>query len=93
MPVRGTIGQRHSENETETTAVDDGALREGVLRAFNRHKDIDTTQVTVEVHNGEVFLRGAADSLAEKLEIERVADDVEGIVAVNNSLRVRRNGD
>jgi osmotically-inducible protein OsmY len=79
-----------SEKRSGSTSEDDERLCGEVAAALKRHHDIDARRIFIEVRDGEATLRGYVDSLEDKLEAERVVDDVPGLVAVNNELDVSR---
>ncbi len=53
---------------------------------WNLHTDLE--DVTVIVNNGYVTLKGAVDSYWEKLKAENIAENVNGVVAVDNLLAI-----
>ena len=50
----------------------------------------DASDVTVDVHNGEVILSGTVEHRRDKLMIEQIAEDVSGVQDITNQIRVRR---
>lgn len=65
----------------------------GARRVMDDH-DIDAREITVEVSSGEVTLSGTVRSREQKRRAEDLAERVNGVSDVANSLRViRRAGD
>jgi osmotically-inducible protein OsmY len=50
---------------------------------------VDANTIAVSAADGHITLRGTVGSLREKLEAQKVAARIFGVVAVNNELRVR----
>src|SRR5687767_3397736 len=75
---RGPKGYRPSDDRIKEDVND--RLSEGYL---------DATEVDVSVSNGEVVLSGTVDGRADKLRAEAIAENVSGVLNVENRLRVR----
>jgi len=63
-------------------------IRRKIEEAFRRSAEIDANRVTVETHSGEVILKGAVRSWAERQEAGRVAWTTLGVTNVDNRLAV-----
>lgn len=79
---RGPRGYRRS----------DARIAEEIHAALERDPRVDAGDVEVQVANGEVALSGAVDDRGMRHRIEDIVHDVTGVVLVNNSIRLRRNG-
>ena len=75
---RGPKGYRRSDDRIKEDVND--RLSEGYL---------DATEVDVSVSGGEVVLSGTVDRRADKLRAEAIAENVSGVLNVENRLRVR----
>jgi hypothetical protein len=63
-------------------------IREDVCDRLTMDGDIDASNITVQVANGEVTLTGTVDSRRTKRRAEDVIEDVPGVREVHNQLRV-----
>jgi osmotically-inducible protein OsmY len=70
----------------------DDRIREEVSDALMADDDLDASEVTVNVSGGEVTLSGTVDSREAKRMAEELAERVQGVQNVQNSLRVQANG-
>lgn len=52
-------------------------------------EDVDASDVTVEVKDGEVTLRGNVERRSIKHRIEDIADDCGGVKDIHNEIRVQ----
>ena len=68
----------------------DDRIREDINEHLTRHPDIDASEIEVEVHNGEVTLRGAVDDRHAKRMAEDCAEQVSGVRQVHNQIRVEQ---
>src|SRR5262245_65032110 len=68
----------------------DDRLKEQVSDRLMDDPQIDASEITVEMHNGEVTLTGTVDTREEKRAAEHCAESVSGIREVINQLRVNR---
>jgi hypothetical protein len=84
--LRGRFAGRGPRNYTRT----DDRIIEDINEQLTRDPEIDATEIEVTCQNGEVILRGAVDSREEKRRAEDIAEDVWGVKAVNNQIRVQR---
>jgi osmotically-inducible protein OsmY len=69
----------------------DDRIKEDINDRLTDYDYIDATNVTVDVHNGEVTLSGTVDSRYEKRIAEDIAEDISGVQNVENRLRVNSN--
>jgi hypothetical protein len=68
----------------------DERIREDVSDRFAEQNYVDPSEIEVFVSNGEVTLSGTVEFRPEKFVAEQLADDVSGVTAVHNQLRLRR---
>jgi osmotically-inducible protein OsmY len=66
----------------------DESIRDGICVGLTDHPDIDATDIEVTVEGGEVTLRGTVDDRDAKWLAEEIAEEVSGVRAVFNELRV-----
>lgn len=67
----------------------DARIYEDVCDALTRHPDIDAGDIEVEVHDGQVYLRGRVESRLMKRMAEDAVDFYPGVIDVHNELTVR----
>jgi osmotically-inducible protein OsmY len=67
----------------------DSDIKRDVEDELRWDPDIDATDISVNVHNGVVTLTGFVRSYAQKVQAERDAKRVAGVVAVADDLEVR----
>ena len=63
-------------------------IKRRIEEAFRRSAEIDANRITVEVRDGEVILKGAVRSWAERQEAERAAWAAPGVRRVNNQITI-----
>jgi osmotically-inducible protein OsmY len=68
----------------------DERIREDVSEAIARQGWIDASDVEVRVQSGEVTLSGTIVHRDHKRMIERMIEDLPGVVDVHNEIRIRR---
>ena len=66
----------------------DEIIRQKVMDGLNKDPRIDTSKIEVQVKNGEVILKGIADTENEKMLSEKIARSVEGVSKVENHLHI-----
>jgi hypothetical protein len=66
----------------------DDRILEDVCELLSEHPDVDASEITVEVQDGEVTLAGTVADRYQKRAAEDVADEVFGVRDVHNRLRV-----
>jgi osmotically-inducible protein OsmY len=64
-------------------------IKQRIEEAITRSAEVDAAHVKVEAKGGEVILRGAVRSWAEREEAERAAWAVPGVAQVDNQIVVR----
>jgi osmotically-inducible protein OsmY len=67
----------------------DTEIKEDVERELKFDPDIDATDIAVSVKNGTVALTGFTRSYLQKLQAEKDAKNIAGVVAVANDIEVR----
>jgi len=77
---RGPRGYRRSDER----------IREDVCERLTQHGQIDASDLEVDVHDGEVTLRGTADSGQTRRMAEETIEGVPGVRDVTNQIRVRQ---
>jgi len=75
--------------ETTGSYVDDTAVTTRVKAKFAEDKTVSAMSIGVETMRGTVQLSGFAKSLDEKMQAEKLARSVSGVVAVKNDIVVR----
>jgi hypothetical protein len=68
----------------------DERIREDVCDRLSMDDDVDATDITVEVQNGEVTLSGTVATRSMKHQAEDLAEDAAGVKDVHNQLRVTK---
>jgi osmotically-inducible protein OsmY len=66
----------------------DERLKEDIYERLINRWDLDSTEVTVRVSNGDVTLEGSVPDRRTRHEIENLADDAHGVKEIHNNLRV-----
>jgi osmotically-inducible protein OsmY len=66
----------------------DERIKEDLCERLAQHDWVDSSEVDVQVHNGEVTLTGTVDHRQAKRTIEDLAEDIFGVKDVHNQLRV-----
>jgi len=77
------------DQQTVGSYVDDTTITTEVKAKFASHQTVSAMAISVETLKGTVQLAGFAKSMDEKLEAERLARTVSGVVAVKNDIVVR----
>lgn len=68
----------------------DERIREDVCDRLSWDDEVDATDVTVRVQNGEVTLEGSVETRHMKRLAEDLAEGVSGVTDVHNTLRVKK---
>jgi len=69
-------------------APTDTELWDDVDRALRRNPNVDASRISIGVSDGTVSLDGTVDAYWKKLQAERIASDVTGVLEVENRLAV-----
>lgn len=69
--------------------IDDAAITTKVKTALIRSDEVDANDVNVETFKGTVQLSGFVDSREQMRMAEDIAEDIEGVRAVQNNLQLR----
>lgn len=69
-------------------AREDAELAEGIRKSLMWDSNVDSTDVQVDVNAGIATLKGSVDAYWRKDQAERIAENVSGILAVNNELSI-----
>ena len=64
------------------------AVKRQIEEAFRRNAEVDAQHITVEASGGELLLKGAVRSWAERQEAQRVAWSAPGVTKVDNRITV-----
>ena len=76
-----------------TRQVDDAAIKAAVKAKMAADVKLSTlTNIEVNSTNGVVTLAGMVNDETDKIQAERVALSVDGVVRVHNELQVKRSG-
>ncbi|HET7526818.1 MAG TPA: BON domain-containing protein [Burkholderiaceae bacterium] len=75
--------------ESTGNYVDDTAITTRVKAKFAEDKTVSAMSIGVETMRGTVQLSGFAKTLDEKMQAEKLARGVSGVVAVKNDIVVR----
>ena len=85
-PAAGSPPARESAGEY----VDDTAITAKVKAAFLKDKEVKATEVKVETYKGTVQLSGFASSSAAIERATQLANNVQGVKAVRNDIRLKQ---
>src|SRR5579884_3574161 len=80
----------HGRTELRGWRRSDERIREDVCMRLADHPGIDTSDLDVSVHDGEVTLEGNVDDRFEKRLAEDLAEEVPGVRDVHNRLRTHQ---
>jgi len=87
--INGIIGVKGITNNIDIKPViKPDEVKEKITRAFKRLADIEAENITIEVEQNTVILRGRVYSLKEKEEAEKTAYQIPGVNKVVNELFV-----
>ena len=66
----------------------DLVIQQGLMQQMKDHPRLDTTHIILEVHDGNVHLKGRADTEEEKALAAQMASDFPGVISVRNDLHI-----
>jgi hypothetical protein len=69
---------------------DDKRIQEDVCQALLESPEVDASEISVEVENACVYLRGEVEYRSFKKAAEQVVEKVSGVRNIQNEIRVRR---
>ncbi len=85
------IGVRHVENRITIRPMwTSQELQPEIVLALQRHRELHTRRVRVDVRAGVVVLRGRVPSLAERSAIERATWAIPGVTGVVDQITIER---
>jgi len=87
---QGQAGRGFSGRGPKGYQRSDDRIKEQLSDRLMDDDDIDATEITVEVKNGEVTLTGTVNSREEKRAAEDIAEQSPGVREVQNHLRVHQ---
>ncbi|MGZ8541420.1 MAG: BON domain-containing protein [Chitinophagaceae bacterium] len=68
--------------------IADETIRRNIMERLKKDPGIDSSKIHAEVKNGEVILKGKADTETEKQLSEKIACSVAGVSKVENHLHI-----
>lgn len=87
--VENNINVRRKVVVTPEVATSDSAIQERIRNSIIRDPYVGVTNITIKVDTGIVELKGNVASQYEKEQIEKIASNVKGVLAVENELTVQ----
>ena len=82
------LNDRVMEENNEVNAVKDEDIRTNVIESLRNDPGLDAVKIEVEVNDGNVLLKGYADTEKEKALSEKIAASVSGVKSVENHLHI-----
>ena len=94
LSLGGGLALAHERADKPTLAatIDDGATTAAIKTRLIADERAEGFDINVDTDNGHVTLRGGADSLADRMAAERIAWEVDGVVAVDNQIVIAADG-
>ena len=86
MYIRGVTAVTNTISLTAATPA--AGVKDEIEAAIGRNAQLDSSQIHVDVNGGEIVLRGAVRSWAERRQAEYVAWSASGVTSVKNTLAV-----
>jgi osmotically-inducible protein OsmY len=71
----------------------DRRIQDDIAERLMAARDVDSSEVVVDVEDGKVTLAGSVPERWMKFEVDDIAESVLGVSEVQNNLRVRSNPD
>ena len=88
-PMAGNAQDRHKDRSDPKAWVKDSVITAKIKAKYAEDKQVSVRRIRVDTDNkGKVQLSGTARSLAEKRKAADIAKNVEGVVSVDNRIRV-----
>jgi len=84
----GSFGGRHTGKGPKGYTRSDERIKEQLSERLEEHADIDASEITVDVKDGEVTLEGTVEDRGMKRLAEDLAEDSPGVKQVHNRIRV-----
>lgn len=84
---QGQMGQR-GKRGPKNFQRNDERLSDDLHEKLDRHPEIDAREIEIEVHNGEVTLKGTVNNRRDKRLAEDICEDCFGVKNVHNMIRV-----
>jgi osmotically-inducible protein OsmY len=78
----------HTRAQDKGAGFNDDVIGEMVKSAFNNDSALRTMDISIDVRNRVVHLRGFVNSMSDMARAEVVARGVQGVAAVKNAIRV-----
>lgn len=66
-------------------------IDDGVCEMLRLHSEIDSSNIQVEVRNGQVTLLGSVPEIQMKQKVEELIHDFPGVRNVSNLLKIKHN--
>jgi osmotically-inducible protein OsmY len=90
--IRGTVGRLFGRGPKGYKRSDE-RIKEDICERLWRSDNVDSSEVTITVKEGEVTLSGTVPERWMRHEIENIVDDSMGVKEIDNSIRIRRQTD
>ncbi|HWW80440.1 MAG TPA: BON domain-containing protein, partial [Steroidobacteraceae bacterium] len=90
--MRGTIGRLFGRGPKGYKRSDE-RIKEDICERLWRSDNVDSSEVTVTVKEGEVTLSGTVPERWMRHEIENIVDDSMGVKDIDNSIRIQQQTD
>lgn len=89
-PAPSTTAAASPDTDAPTPSVPDGTLTTRVRSALAKHYNLGAAHIKVSTHEGVVHLSGAVASSVQIDQAESVVGAVDGVLEVDNQLKVGR---
>lgn len=89
-PAPSTTAAANPDTDAPTPSVPDGTLTTRVRSALAKHYNLGAAHIKVSTHEGVVHLSGAVGSSVQIDQAESVVGAVDGVLEVDNQLKVGR---
>ncbi|MEW6143669.1 MAG: BON domain-containing protein [Thermodesulfobacteriota bacterium] len=91
--LAGTAGCNNGGNKSSGEVIDDAVITSNVKTKLFADQDVSGFDVDVDTDKGVVKLSGVVDSQLESNKAESIARKVEGVVSVENNLKINTSGE